>query len=293
MSTIGGIRAPLAVGIRWREKLRRYFPECAHARCRPHGTGLPARRWRGLGVSLREKWYCSPRCLLPALERSILELLPAAETPFPRAHRVPIGLLLLRRGVINEEQLRRALALQQEHGEGRLGDWLRRIGAASEQDITRALATQWGCPVFPLERDPGYRLCMGLVPLTLCQTHRMLPVFYSTDRSLLYVAFTSGVDHAVLYGIEQMLGCRTLPCVVSESAFTAALGDLENTLDPIPETMIFDSVRDPFEIAHASCGFGERLGAQAVQLVRVGRSLWVRFMCHSGPRDLLFHFPVG
>ncbi len=290
MATIGGIRAPLALGSRWREKLSRYFPECAHARCRPHGARLPARRWRALGVSLREKWYCSPRCLLPALERSILELLPAAEAPLARSHRVPIGLVLLQRGVINQEQLRQALALQQEHGEGRVGDWLRRIDAAGEQDITRALATQWGCPVFPLEGDLGYRLCAGLVPLTLCQTHRLLPVFHSADRSLLYVAFTSGVDHAVLYGIEQMLGCRTVPCIVSESAYAAALADLENST-VAPEAMIFDSVRDPFEIAHAACGFGERLGAQALQLARVGRSLWVRFLCRSGARDLLFHFP--
>jgi hypothetical protein len=290
MATTGGIRGPLAGASRWREKVSRYFPECAQARCHPHGARLPARRWRGLGVSLREKWYCSPRCLLPALERSILELLPAAEAPVGRAHRVPIGLLLLQRGAIDEEQLRQALALQQEHGEGRVGDWLRRIGAANERDITRALATQWGCPVFPLERDQGYRLSAGLVPLALCQTHRLLPVFHSADRSLLYVAFTSGVDHAVLYGIEQILGCRTVPCIVCESAYATAMTDLEN-LAAEPEAMIFDSVRDPFEIAHAACGFGERLGAQALQLARVGRSLWVRFLCHSGTRDLLFHFP--
>ncbi|MDE3137490.1 MAG: hypothetical protein KGL59_13010 [Acidobacteriota bacterium] len=242
---------------------------------------------------MRDKWYCSPRCLLPALERSILELLPAAETAFPHRRRVPIGLLLLQRGVINEDQLRQALALQQEHREGRLGDWLRRIGAASELDITRALAMQWGCPVFPLERDQGYRLCAGLMPLTLCQTHRFLPVFYSADRSLLYLAFTSGVDHAALYGIEQMLACRTLPCIVSESAYAVALADMENSSAPAPEAMIFDSMRDPFEIAHAACGFIQQLEAQSVQLARVGRSLWVRFLCHSGPRDLLFHFPAS
>jgi hypothetical protein len=289
MATIGGMTATVAAGNRWREKLRRYFPQCAHARCREQGARLPGLRWHGLGVYLRQKWYCSPRCLLPALERSISELVPAAETPLTRGHRVPLGLLLLTRGVINEEQLRQALALQQEHGEGRVGDWLRRMGAAGEQDITRALATQWGCPVFPLERDQGYRQCAGLVPLTLSQTHHMLPVFHSADRSLLYIAFTSGVDHALLYGIEQMLGCRTVPCIVGESAYAAALADLESAA--APDETIFDSVHDPFEIAHAACSFTERLGAQTLQLARVGRSVWVRFLCHSGSRDLLFHLP--
>jgi hypothetical protein len=289
MATIGGMTATVAAGARWRAMLRRYFPACAHVRCRERGTRLGALRWRSMGVYLDEKWYCSARCLLPALERSILELVPAAETPAARGHRVPLGLLLLTRGVITEEQLRQALAQQKERGEGRIGDWLRRMGAASEQDITRALATQWGCPVFPLERDPGYRQCAGLVPLTLSQTHRLLPVFYSADHSLLYVAFTSGVDHALLYGIERMLGCRTVPCIVSESAYAAALADLESTA--VPEETIFDSVYDPFEIAHAACSFTERLGAQALQLARVGRSVWVRFLCHSGARDLLFHLP--
>lgn len=289
MATIGGMTATVAAGSRWREKLRRYFPACAYARCRERGARLGALRWRGMGVYLSGKWYCSSRCLLPALERSILELTPATETTAARGHRVPLGLLLLGRGVITEQQLRQALKKQRKRGEGRVGDWLRRMGAASEEDITRALAQQWGCPVFPLEHDQGYRQCAGLLPLTLSQTHRLLPVFYSADRSLLYIAFTSGVDHALLYGIERMLGCRTVPCIVSESAYAAALADLESTA--VPEETIFDSVHDPFEIAHAACSFAERLGAQALQLAGVGRSVWVRFLCRSGVRDLLFHLP--
>src|SRR5579884_3507080 len=132
--------ASLAVRIGLRQTWSRYFPECANPQCRENRGRLPARRWRSLGVCLREKWFCGPRCLLPALEHSIRELLPLAEPPLRRAHRVPIGLLLLRRGVISQAQLREALTLQQKHGEGRLGDWLRHIGAASEEDITRALA---------------------------------------------------------------------------------------------------------------------------------------------------------
>jgi hypothetical protein len=274
----------------WREKLDRYFPQCAEARCQGRGNRLPLPRRRASGVYLSRSWYCSAKCLLPALERSFGDLLVEPETRPARAHRVPLGLLLLERGVIRPDQLRQALALQKERGEGRVGDWLRRIGAASEDDVTRALATQWACPVFPLERDQGYRQCAGLVPLHVCSAYRLLPVFLSRDRSLLYVAFTTGVDHALLYGIERMLGCRTVPSIVSESSYAAAMADLEGRAEP--QETIFDSVRGAFEIAHAACAFTERLQAEALHLARVGRTLWVRFLCPSGPRDLLFQLPA-
>lgn len=275
----------------WRRRLGRYFPQCAETQCQGRGRRLALPRWRNSGVYLQRNWYCSPQCLLPALEQALLPLLLHPETPPAPGRRLPIGLVLLNRGVIHAQQLRAALALQRERGEGRLGDWLRRLGAATEADITRALAIQWGCPVFPLERDSGYRQCAGLVPLNLSQTYGLLPVYRSRDRSLLYVAFRDGVDHALLYGIEQMLDCRTVPCIVNESAFAAALADLESRTSP--RESIFDSVRGSFEIAHAACGFAERLGAQALRLARLGRTLWFRFLCRSGPRDLLFHLPAG
>jgi hypothetical protein len=275
---------------RWRGKLDRYFARCSEAACRVQAKPLRLPRWRKAGVYLDKKWYCSVSCLLPALERAVKELLPDDKPAVERGHRVPIGLLLLQRGVITHEQLRQALALQRKRGEGRLGEWLRWMGVATEADITRALATQWGCPVFPLERDQGYRQCAGLVPLSISELYGLLPVFCSEDRSLLYVAFTSGVDHALLYGIERMLGCRTLPCIVNTSAYRAALDDLQSRTE-LKETN-FNSVGSSFEIAHAACSFSERLHAQALQLAVVGGSLWIRFLNSAGPFDLLFHLTV-
>ncbi len=276
---------------RWRKRLDHYFPQCSEERCPGQSGRLWLPRSRNSGILMSRKWYCSTKCLLPSIEKSLLQLLPDPETAPAHARRVPIGLLLVQRGMISAEQLREGLALQREHGEGRLGDWLQRMGAATEADITRALAIQWGCPVFPLERDQSYRQCAGLVPLSLSQIYGLLPVFRSKDRSLLYVAFTSGVDHALLYGIEQMLGCRTVPCIVSESSYAAALANLESRAEP--DETIFDSIRGPFEIALAVCGFTERLGAHALHLTRVGRTLWIRFVCRPGTRDLLFHLPAG
>ena len=100
-----------------------------------------------------------------------------------------------------------------------------------------------------------------------------------------------GVDHALLYGIEKMPGCRTVPCIVTASSYAAALANLESRAEP--DETIFDSIRGPFEIALAVCGFTERLGAHALHLTRVGRTLWIRFVCRPGTRDLLFHLPAG
>jgi general secretion pathway protein E len=66
--------------------------------------------------------------------------------------RVPgrLGTLLLERGDITEDDLRRALALQAERG-ARLGEILVRLGALSEEGLCSALAAQTGLAMVPAD----------------------------------------------------------------------------------------------------------------------------------------------
>ena len=68
--------------------------------------------------------------------------------PKQHKHRIPIGLLMLSQGWITQEQLRRALDAQREAGgKARIGKWLMQQCNLSEEQVTRALSMQWGCPV--------------------------------------------------------------------------------------------------------------------------------------------------
>ena len=62
---------------------------------------------------------------------------PAKPQPPAKAHRVPLGLLMLSRGLVDNEQLKKALKAQKDSGSGRVGEWLRHIGAVSEEQVTQ------------------------------------------------------------------------------------------------------------------------------------------------------------
>lgn len=95
---------------------------------------------------------------------------------------------------------------------GTIGDWIEKLGFASEQDVTAALALQWGCPVAS-SFDHAISQLPGNIPLRILETFQMIPFSYAASTNTLYLAFGARVDHAALYAIEKILDCRTQPCV--------------------------------------------------------------------------------
>jgi len=237
-------------------------------------------------MRLQGRWYCSPDCFELAAHDEILRLASVPEGARKKPHRIPIGLLLLSRGMINDAQLRQALVLQRENGNGRIGKFLQEIRAVSEQDITTGLAAQWGCPVYPLDRERDFLQCASLLPLTLLETGRMLPVHHVRLQQTLYLAFVEGVDHTALYAVEQMLHLRTIPCIVSESALAEAFEALHRAGDA--QTTVFDSPSEPHEMARTTRSYAFQVGAEDVSMARSGRVLWIRLQSSNACKDILF-----
>jgi hypothetical protein len=94
-------------------------------------------------------------------------MLPTGTQRRPRQHRIPLGLVLLSRGFIDNQRLQAALQAQRQSRKGRVGEWLMQLGAVNEAQVTMALAIQWSCPVFPLERHHRFIECAGMVPLPI------------------------------------------------------------------------------------------------------------------------------
>lgn len=267
--------------------LREILPRCENADCSSHGALWLRLKYRSTGIRLDERWYCGAECLEGAITELFKGLVQATRPATVTTHRVPLGLSLLSKGIIDEEQLKIALHTQREAGSGRIGEWLRRLGFASERDITAEVAVQWGCPVFPLERERGFLECARLLPLRLLESARMIPVFMSRDRSLVYLAFSNRIDHTMLYGIERMLQCRTVPCVASDSSLAHALDEVRQITRP--NQVSFDCDRNPQEMARATRGYATQLEAHEIRVGGFERDAWIRFFCAGEPRDLLFH----
>jgi hypothetical protein len=266
--------------------MEKAFRTCENSNCRQRCLYRPAWLRKSEGIGLQGQWYCTLECFEEAAQSALFRLLPAAGDPPRKHHRIPIGLLLLSRGTINDRQLKQALVRQREQGGGKIGKILQEIRAASEQDITEGLAAQWGCPTYPLGRAREYLQCASLLPLTLLEDGHMLPVHYLRLQQTLYIAFVEGVDWTALYAVEQMLHLRTVPCIVSESELSGAL-EVFRPMASAP-TAVFESPSEPLEMARTVRSYAWQVSAREVWATRAGRFIWIRMQTARGYKDILF-----
>jgi len=241
------------------------------------------------GVFLQGRWYCSLDCFEQGIAPVFAELIKLPDEPLPQQHRVPLGLMLLGRGVINEDQLKTALQAQRSKGGERLGHWLIRLGIVKDHEVSAALAAQWGCAVFPLERDRRYLDCSHLLPLALLESSCMLPLHYIPGGQWLYLGFSENIDHTTIYSIERLLSSRTKPCVVSEAAMKQAMDEIRGQAHP--SEFVFETLWSAAEMARTIREYAVKLGAEELLLARPRHFLWVRLKASGRFWDLMFRLP--
>ncbi|MBL9120255.1 MAG: Flp pilus assembly complex ATPase component TadA [Phycisphaerae bacterium] len=101
--------------------------------------------------------------------------------------RKKLGELLVEAGVITPQQLE--VAISQAKGNGkRLGEILMESAGLKEEDLTRALAEQYGMEYFNLDRpEHSSRIDLKLIPDDIVKKHLVLPVSKSGGRLKLIV----------------------------------------------------------------------------------------------------------
>ena len=198
------------------------FEACANSRCRSTRVKL----WLGLrGAVFEGRWCCSPGCMRAQLELAFgreMHLRSAAAEVHP--HRIPLGLTMLEHGWITAAQLRAALDAQKATGAGRLGQWLVRQRAASEELVTRALGLQWSSPVMSAVHYDGEAIA-ALVPRLFVDAFGVLPLRVAAGK-LLYLGFENRPDPVLAHAVERMSGLRVETGVVQDSVFRPAHEDM-------------------------------------------------------------------
>jgi hypothetical protein len=257
------------------------YPACAHRR----------RLWRAWlepvrGYSLEGRWYCSPECFEQALTSTAAELLHAKPKKQAITHRAPMGLLMLSRGLVDNEQLKKALKAQKESGTGRVGEWLRHIGAVSEEQVTQILGLQWSIPVFPLNQSRRFLDCAHLVPFPLLEVAEMVPVHHVPTSQHLYMAFVDRINYSALYAVERILECHTEPCLAVQSQIIQALDELRGRRRSVE--ILIDNVSEPAEMAGSILAHVMRLGAMDVRVSGFDGFIWARILSPAGYTDVLF-----
>jgi len=276
MSNFLSSRTWLTTGISNPEPSQRL---CALASCsRPQSLWHRLRaRHRPNGALLQGVFYCQPQCLETALISQLSHHRVMAPSPQP-ANRIPLGLLMVARGKLTHVEVRAALEAQRRAHYGKIGEWIEKLGFATEQEVTASLALQWGCPV-ATSIDPSTVHSPGNIPLPILEAFQMLPLSYTSARNTLYLAFGERVDHAALYAIERILACRTQPCVAARKSIARQIESLAQY--PRPTDIEFGPMNDLAEMARIAASYTARLSPAEVRLCRIGHFIWLRLDVNS------------
>jgi len=131
-----------------------------------------------------------------------------------------IGEVLLERGVINHDQLEKALAYQQKQG-GLLGQILIQLGFSTEEEIALALTAQYGFPYLPLdnyELDDGV---MQLVPEHVARQYCLIPVDHIGNALTVAMADPSNIQ--AIEDVELLTNCIVQTFVSTPSDIQKAI----------------------------------------------------------------------
>lgn len=267
------------------------LPVCGNERCQ---TGW-LRLWRRRQTPRFEGfWACSPVCLEEIVRAALMrESLESVEPSMAtHRHRVPLGLMLYSRGVISQEQLRRALDAQREaHDHGgprrRIGRWLIEQLSLNELDLARALSIQWNCPLYSAERLDSARAAQ-LMPRLLVDACGAVPL-RRTGSGRILVAFEDALDHCLSLALERMHGERVEAGVMAANEFRRVQEALLET--KYPKLRLIE-VANRSVLARALTRHIERFQPLDATLVRVREYYWLRMWktldrAAAGTEDLL------
>src|SRR5215467_594697 len=161
----------------------------------------------------------------------------------------PIGQLLQDRGIISEEDLNNALALQKERPE-KLGRILIDLGYVAERDVLSVLSEQLRVPLFSGEY-PAVPIEATRLPLRFLRNFHTIPVHL--DDNVLSIVMSDPLDMETRSAISLRTAFDVKVFLATESEITEQLDKLygveENSSEKLIETL-GDTFGDDENIEH-------------------------------------------
>lgn len=154
-----------------------------------------------------------------------------------------LGELLIEENLITEAQLQAGLARQKESNE-RLGRALVSLGFIDQLSLMRVLETKLGIPLVNLSRrflDPDI---VNLIPESLAQKYKVLPIEKNADRIIL--AMIDPLNVMAIDDVRITTGCDVEPAMAFENELEDAIvtyygkGSMDKIVEALPEDMSSD-----------------------------------------------------
>lgn len=250
---------------------------CANPDCRSGWLHLTrSRSW----PIFENGWTCSPECTGKRLLLAVRRELEGRSASEPHRHRVPLGLLMLKKGWISANQLKQARQSQRRDG-GRIGNWLVRDAGVTEDKLTQALAQQWSRPVLSLGNyDP--ETVTPALPRLFAEAFALAPLRLHAGGEL-YLAYAQDPDPVLEFAIESMTGTKVQGGFLPPSQFAAVH---QRYLEAaFPPSEFLEAISVPALVRVLTRRLEANRPWQS-RLVRVHDWLWLRMWLKRAPATL-------
>ena len=173
-----------------------------------------------------------------------------------------LGELLIKEGLISEEQLKKAMGVQKQEG-GRLGEVLIKLGMVKEDQMVAILGKQLNIPYFSFGTgmlkpavDQGLE---QLIPQDFAYKNSVLPL--SRTLKSLTVAMTDPLDIILIDNLRRITGCEINPVIAIKSDINKAIEEFYGK-----SKMLKEAVEASYELSVAPGLDEERGGDQELSL---------------------------
>ena len=235
------------------------------------------------GIGMGGQWYCGTDCFAAAARKRLTALMGDGAMEMPHRPRLSVGLAMLSRGYLTDDQLRHATAESRSRGE-ELGATLLRLRLATERQLAAARAAQWGYPV--LGQEYAGQAVRADIPATLLRTYATAPLHYSATARRLLLGFVYRVEHSLLNALEAITECRPDACFITPTEFREQMGRLTSAREC--EEVVFEESMAIGHMAKNVAGFAMEISASQAQLVRCRDYAWARLTGRRRTIDVLF-----
>ena len=131
-----------------------------------------------------------------------------------------LGEILVREGLITQDQLRKAL-LEQKNSGMRLGYTLVKLGFIEETEVSKMLARQYRMPAVDLSRFEVDAKILKLIPPDIATKHTVLPL--KREGRTLTVAIADPNNVAAIEDIKFITRCDVFPVIAGEYTLRNAI----------------------------------------------------------------------
>ncbi len=131
-----------------------------------------------------------------------------------------LGELLIERGIITQNQLEKALAVQQERG-GLIGEVLVELEFVKEDEIAQTLTAQYGFPYLPLSNYDVNPDIANIVPGRVARQYLLIPIDKIGNN--LTLAMSNPLNVQAIEDVELLSGCSVQSFVSTSSDIKRAI----------------------------------------------------------------------